>query len=88
MRLDAQVLLYQALNAHKSDLEIERAAASDCGLEERLEAARRVLQWLKQATSKQAQPEDPTFHHDVNLLLGKTSRPGGTKDVLEARSSL
>jgi hypothetical protein len=72
MRLDAQVLLYQALNAHKSDLEIEKAATPDCNLEKRLEATRRVLIWLEQATFKQARPEACSLHHDVNLLLAKT----------------
>jgi hypothetical protein len=72
MRIDAQVQLFKALNAHKSDLEIERDAAPDCGLEERLEATRRVLKWLEQAALEQ--PEACTLHQDVNLLLGKTSR--------------
>jgi hypothetical protein len=74
MRLDAQVLLYEALNAHKSDLEIESAAAQGCDLDERLEATRRVLNWLEQATCKKAQPEAPLLHHDVNLLLAKALR--------------
>jgi hypothetical protein len=72
MRIDTQVQLFQALNAHKSDLEIERDAASDCGLEERIEATGRVLKWLEEAASRQDQPEACTLHQDVNLLLGKT----------------
>jgi hypothetical protein len=76
MRLDAQVLLYQALNAHKSDLAIERDAAPDCDLEDRVEATGRVLTWLNEAASRWDQPKALTLHHDVNLLLGKTSRPG------------
>ena len=60
MRLDAQALLYQALNAHQSDLEIERDAAPDCGLEERLEATRRVVKWLEDAASRPDQPEART----------------------------
>jgi hypothetical protein len=44
---EAQVDLYQAVKAHKLDLEIERDSASlDCGLEDRIEATRRVLTWL------------------------------------------
>jgi hypothetical protein len=73
MRLDAQALLYQALNAHKSDLEIEQAAASDYELGERLEATQRVVEWLEQAM-RQAEPEASSLHHDVNLLLAKPSR--------------
>jgi hypothetical protein len=72
MRLDAQVLLYQALNAHKSDLEIERGAALDCDLDDRIEATGRVLKWLNEAASRWDQPKARTLHHDVNLLLGKT----------------
>jgi hypothetical protein len=43
---EAQAELYQALKAHQSDLEIQRDAAPDCGLNDRIEATRRVLQWL------------------------------------------
>jgi hypothetical protein len=53
MRIDAQVELFNALNTHKSDLEIERDAAPDCGLEERLEATQPVLKWLEQAAVEQ-----------------------------------
>ncbi len=49
MMTEAQRQLHQALNAHKSDLEIEQAATSDCDFEERIEATRRVLKWLEQA---------------------------------------
>jgi hypothetical protein len=44
---EAQVDLYQAVKAHKLDLEIERDAASlHCNLDDRIEATRRVLKWL------------------------------------------
>ena len=78
MRIDTQVQLFQALNAHKSDLEIERAAAPDCGLEERIEATGRVLAWLEEAASRRDQPEARTLHHDVYLLLGKIPSPAHT----------
>jgi hypothetical protein len=42
----AQGELYQALKAHQSDLEIRQDAAPACGLEDRIEATRRVLKWL------------------------------------------
>jgi DNA-binding MurR/RpiR family transcriptional regulator len=51
---DAQRQLHQALKAHQSELEIERDAASDRNLEERIEATGRVLKWLEQATFRQA----------------------------------
>jgi hypothetical protein len=59
MMTEAHRLLHAELNAHT------------CDLEERLEATRRVLNWLERATFKQAQPEAPSLHHDVNLLLAK-----------------
>jgi hypothetical protein len=43
---DAQRELHQALKAHQSDLETEPDAASHCGLKDRIEAIRRVLEWL------------------------------------------
>jgi hypothetical protein len=43
---EAQGELHQALKAHQSDLEIQRDAAPACGLEDRIEATRRVLEWL------------------------------------------
>jgi hypothetical protein len=46
MAIEAQVDPYQALEAQQSDLEIQRDAASGCGLEDRIEATRRVLKWL------------------------------------------
>jgi hypothetical protein len=67
---DAQRQLHQALKTHISDLEIERGAALDYDLDERLEATGRVLKWLEQAALEQ--PEECTLHRDVNLLLGKT----------------
>jgi hypothetical protein len=42
----AQQQLYQALRAHQSDLTTQQDAAPVCGLEDRIEATRRVLQWL------------------------------------------
>jgi hypothetical protein len=42
----AQRDLYQALKAHKSDLEIQRDDAPACVREDRIEATRRVLEWL------------------------------------------
>jgi hypothetical protein len=44
---EAQGELYQGLKAPQSDLEIQQdAAAPACGLEDWIEATRRVLQWL------------------------------------------
>jgi hypothetical protein len=83
---DAQRKLHQALKAHKFDLEIERDAASDCDLEERIEATRRVLKWLEQATFRQAQPEACTLHQDVNLLLGKTPSRARTQGTGKLRT--
>jgi hypothetical protein len=83
---DAQRKLHQALKAHKFDLEIERGTASDCDLEERIEATRRVLKWLEQATFRQAQPEACTLHQDVNLLLGKTPSRARTQGTGKLRT--
>jgi hypothetical protein len=61
MTTDAQRQLHQALKTHTSDLEIERGSALDCDLDDRIEAARQLLEWLEQAletpTFRQAQPE-------------------------------
>jgi hypothetical protein len=46
---EAQVELFQALKAHKLELEIERDVAPGCDLEERIEATRQLLEWLSQA---------------------------------------
>jgi hypothetical protein len=54
---DARVQLFQALKAHKFELEIERDGASDCDLEERIEATRQLLEWL----SKALEPVPPSF---------------------------
>jgi hypothetical protein len=43
---ETQVELYQGVKARQSDLELRRDAALACGLEDRIEATRRVLQWL------------------------------------------
>jgi hypothetical protein len=59
MMNEAQRQLHDELNAPTSDLE------------ERLAATRRVLDWLEQATFKQAETEACTLHHDVNLILAK-----------------
>ena len=67
---DAQRQLHQALKVHKFDLEIERGAASDCDLEDRIEATGRVLKWLEQATLREARGKACMLHRDVNLLLG------------------
>jgi hypothetical protein len=53
--------LYQALNAHQFDLEIERAAAPS-DLEEQTEATRLVLKWLEKATVRQARLEARKLH--------------------------
>jgi hypothetical protein len=93
---DAQRKLHQALKAHKFDLEIERDAASDCDLEERIEATRRVLKWLEQALEPQ-----PELLGEVNDMVRNPSsksrhqavpakeRPGrGTKAKVWATLSL
>jgi hypothetical protein len=55
---DAQRQLRQALKAYQSDLETEPDAASDAGLKDRIEATRRVLEWLDdQALEPQARLE-------------------------------
>ena len=54
---EVQRQLRQALNAHQSDLEIERDAASVCGLDERIEATGRVLKWLDEAASNRISPK-------------------------------
>jgi hypothetical protein len=44
---EAQVKLYQAVKAHQIGLKFERdAGAPAYGLDDRIEATRRVLQWL------------------------------------------
>jgi hypothetical protein len=60
MTNDAQRELRQALKAHNRDLEIEREAASACGLEDRIEATRLVLKWLDEQVEPQAHPEAST----------------------------
>jgi antitoxin component HigA of HigAB toxin-antitoxin module len=61
MTTEAQCQLHLTLKTHTSDLEIERGAALDCDLDDRIEAAWQLLEWLEQAletpTFKQAQPE-------------------------------
>jgi hypothetical protein len=52
MTRDAQRQLYQALDAHKFDLEITRGVTSGPNLEvldRRIEAARLLLEWISQA---------------------------------------
>jgi hypothetical protein len=64
---DAQRQLHQALKTHKSDLEIERGAALDYDLDDRIEATGQLLEWLEQAletpTFRQAQPETVSLMH-------------------------
>jgi hypothetical protein len=55
----AQVELYQALEAHQSDLEIQRDAASGYGLEDRIEATRHVLKWLDHQALEIEPPASP-----------------------------
>jgi hypothetical protein len=57
---EAQVELYQAVKAHQSDLEIQQDAAPSCGLEERIEATRRVLQWLDDHQAFELEPQAPS----------------------------
>jgi hypothetical protein len=60
---DAQRELRQPLKAHQSDLETERDAASDCDLNDRIEATRRVLKWLDdKVVEPQSQPEASTLY--------------------------
>jgi len=61
---DAQVQLFRALKAHKSELEIERDVASGCDLEERIEAVGKIL--------RRAVEMKPTGHH---LLEGPEGQP-------------
>jgi hypothetical protein len=52
MAIDAKALLFQAVNAHISELEIERDVASKRDLEAldpRIGAARLLLEWLSKA---------------------------------------
>jgi hypothetical protein len=43
---EGQAELYQAVKAQQSDLKIQQDASPTCGLEDRFEATRRILQWL------------------------------------------
>jgi hypothetical protein len=80
MTTDAQRQLHQALKTHTSDLEIERGAALDCDLDDRIESARQLLEWLEQAletpTFREAQPEPEARAHavDENFRRGETRR--------------
>jgi hypothetical protein len=65
MTRETQRQLYQALNAHKSELEITRGAASGPDLEildRRIEAARLLLEWIWRALEiePRASPEVQT----------------------------
>jgi hypothetical protein len=54
---EGQRLLYQAVEAHKFDLEIKRNVVSGLGheiLDRRVEAAQRLLEWLSQALELEA----------------------------------
>jgi hypothetical protein len=83
MTTNAQRQLHQALMTHTSDLEIERGAALDCDLDDRIEAARQLLEWLEQAletpTFRQAQPDRKTHAH----VVGETFRRGETRLCVE-----
>jgi hypothetical protein len=66
---EAQVELYQALKAHKSDLKIQRDAAPGCDLDERIEATGRVLQWLDhQAFELEPQAPPPNRWRNIGAL--------------------
>jgi hypothetical protein len=71
---DAQVQLFRALKAHKSELEIERVVASDCDLEERIEATQQLLEWLSRAL----EPHPPAFRRAQpgNTTAREALRPG------------
>ena len=61
MTREAQRQLYQALKAHKAELEITRGVAPGSDLEilhRRIEAARLLLEWLSQALEPQT-PASP-----------------------------
>jgi hypothetical protein len=71
MATDAQVQLFRALKAHASELEIERAVASERDLEaldRRIEAARLLLEWLSKALES-----EPAASHSSNALNLKGS---------------
>jgi antitoxin component HigA of HigAB toxin-antitoxin module len=77
MTTDAQRQLHQALKTHTSDLEIERGAALDYDLDDRIEAARQLLKWLEHAletpTFRQAQPEP------VRLMRTRSAKTFGAE---------
>jgi hypothetical protein len=78
---EAQVDLYQAVKAHKLDLEIERDAASlDCDLEDRIEATRRVLKWL----DEQALEIEPQASRAVQTPPSFTQSSGGFSPLDQA----
>jgi hypothetical protein len=59
MTRKTQRQLYQALNAHISDLEITRSFTSGPDLEvldRRIEAAQQLLEWIEQALERPAFP--------------------------------
>jgi hypothetical protein len=49
MTKEAQRQLYQALEAHKFELEIARGVTSGPDLDRRIEAARLLLEWIARA---------------------------------------
>jgi hypothetical protein len=78
MATEAQGDLYQTLKEHQSDLEIQRDAAPGCGLEDRIEATRRVLQWLDHQAFEiepQASPAVQTPPSSPNPTKGLTAGP-------------
>jgi hypothetical protein len=80
MMTDAERQLHQALNGQKFDLEIEKAAASECGLEERIEATRRDFQ------------TDSAYDCPVQVKVGQSwswpESSGGSGGVFGAVSGL
>jgi hypothetical protein len=68
---EAQRQLYQALNAHKTELETVREVASGPDLEvlgRRIEAARLLLEWIAQALER-----DPPASPEVQTPTPSTS---------------
>jgi hypothetical protein len=67
MTRETQHELYQAFEAHTSELEITRGAASGPDLEvldRRIEAARLLLEWLSQALEAPPEAQTPPSASD------------------------
>jgi hypothetical protein len=67
MATEAQGELYQALKAHESDLEIQRDTAPVRGLEDRIEATRRVLEWLEGQALEMEPQASPAVQTPLSL---------------------